>query len=156
MEIFRNRSQWDSPLTANELIPPKKLKEVFMNYILVFIGGGLGSICRYFISSTVSQYINSVFPIGTFSVNLIGSFLMGFLFYLFQNIIIPIEVRILLTIGFLGEFTTFSSFSVETVNLLRVGENKYFLLNIILTNVVCLFFAIIGIYFAKFFTKTIK
>ena len=120
-----------------------------MNYLLVFIGGGLGSACRLFISSVINQHLRVIFPFGTFSVNVAGSFLIGFFFYLFQNLVVPVEIRILLTIGFLGGFTTFSSFSLETINLLRDGEYRLFLYNILLTNAACLIFTVMGIYLAK-------
>ena len=127
-----------------------------MVYIFIFIGGGLGSICRYFISSITNQHFNNIFPFGTLSVNLIGSFLIGLFFQLFQNIIVPIEIRIFILIGFLGGFTTFSSFSLESINLLRDGEYRYFLFNVILNNIACLLFSIIGIYLGKLITKSIR
>ena len=117
-----------------------------MSYIFVFIGGGFGSICRYFISSIVIHGTDIMFPFGTFSVNLLGSLLMGFFFQIFRDVFVPLEIRTMITIGFLGGFTTFSSFSIETVNLLRNSQYKYFFFNLILNNVVCLFFAILGIY----------
>lgn len=127
-----------------------------MSYIYIFIGGGLGSICRYFISSLINQNSNSILPFGTFSVNLIGSLLMGFFFYLFQKLVIPAELRIMITIGFLGGFTTFSTYCIESVNLLKEGENIYFLLNIGLTNIACLISAVLGIYLAKILLKFIN
>jgi fluoride exporter len=127
-----------------------------MNYLVIFFGGGLGAVCRFFVASLVNQRVGILFPIGTFSVNVIGSFIMGVLFSLFQNITVSLETRALLTIGFLGGFTTFSSFSIETVNLLRDGEYRLFLYNLVFTNVTCLLVTISGLYSARLFTRFIR
>lgn len=124
-----------------------------MHYILIFIGGGIGSICRYFISTFASQYIYHIFPLGTLPVNVIGSFFMGFFFYLFQNSTIPAEVRLLLTVGFLGGFTTFSAFSMETISLLKNGATSSAIFNIIITNTFCLSSTVAGVYLAKIAAK---
>ncbi len=127
-----------------------------MNYLYIFFGGGLGAVSRFFVASLINQKVGTLFPIGTFSVNVIGSFVMGFLFYLFQNITVSIETRAFLTIGFLGGFTTFSSYSIETVNLLRDGEYRLFLCNLVFTNVTCLLVTISGLYSARLLTRLIR
>ena len=127
-----------------------------MIYIFIFIGGGLGAVCRYFISLITTQQFNNIFPFGTLTVNLIGSFLIGLFYYFFQNVIVPIEIRIFIMIGFLGGFTTFSSFSLESINLLRDGEYRFFILNVIINNIACLLLSIIGIYLGKLITKLIR
>jgi len=124
-----------------------------MQYFFIFLGGGLGSTCRYLISSILVQGSGLAFPFGTLIVNLLGSFFMGFFFHIFQSNIVPLEIRIMVTIGFLGGFTTFSSFSIETLNLLRNGEYKYFIINLILNNVTCLLSATLGIYLGNMFVK---
>ena len=120
-------------------------------YLTVFAGGGIGSLCRYLVSSVVNGQTKALFPFGTFTVNCAGSLLVGFFFYLFERCTIPSGLRILLMTGFLGGFTTFSSFSMETINLFRGGENRLFLLNLVGTNACCLFLTGAGIYCAKLF-----
>ena len=127
-----------------------------MIYIFIFIGGGLGAVCRYFISLITTQQFNNIFPFGTLTVNLIGSFLIGLFFHFFQNVVVPIEIRIFIMIGFLGGFTTFSSFSIESINLLRDGEYRFFILNVIINNIACLLLSIIGIYLGKLITRSIR
>ncbi len=109
------------------------------NYLLVFAGGGLGAAARYWLSGLVYQRLGSEFPSGTLLVNVIGCFLIGVLMSVFEErfILYP-SLRIFLAIGILGGFTTFSSFSFETVALLRDGEVLYASANVFLSVVTCL------------------
>jgi len=127
-----------------------------MHRLLIFVGGGLGSLCRYGVSSLINQNTAVVFPFGTLAVNIAGSFIMGFLFQLFDNVLVPTEMRTLLLIGFLGGFTTFSSYSIETINLLREGEIRFFFTNVLMTNAACLLAALIGLYAAGIAIKFIR
>ena len=93
-------------------------------YIFVFLGGGLGAVCRYLATSFFAVRFGSAFPYGTLFVNVSGSFLMGVLMGLlplfpFGDKYLPENLRLLLAVGFLGGFTTFSSFSMETLTLLQ-------------------------------------
>ena len=124
-----------------------------MQYLLLFLGGGLGAVSRFALSSFINQRMNLLFPIGTISVNVIGSFVMGFVFYLFQNVTIAVETRIFITVGFLGGFTTFSSFSIETISLLRDGEYRFFVYNLLFSNLFCLLAAFGGLSIAKIVTR---
>ena len=124
-----------------------------MQYLSVFFGGGLGAVCRFFLSSLINQKSGIIFPVGTLSVNVTGSFIMGFLFYLFQNVTFSVESRVFLSVGFLGGFTTFSSFSIETINLLRDGEYRLFLYNLVFSNLLCLLSSFSGLAIAKIVTR---
>ncbi len=94
-----------------------------MNVALVFLGGGIGAAARYGLQGLVYRFLPATFPYGTIAVNILGSFLIGFLMAFFEErfLVMP-SLRVFLTIGVLGGFTTFSSFSYETVMLLRTGS----------------------------------
>jgi len=99
------------------------------------IGGGiLGTVARYVLAGMVYQKIGSDFPYGTLIVNLVGCFLVGFFDTIFQEkfLFSPI-LRIFLMTGFCGAFTTFSTFILETANLIRGGETSRAFLNVILS-----------------------
>ena len=109
-----------------------------MNTVLaVGIGGFFGAISRYLIATWVQKFSSSsFFPVGTLSVNVLGSFLIGFLYLYFSQTIHPTLKAMLIT-GFLGALTTFSTFSLETLLLLQEGlylkAGLNILLNITLT-----------------------
>lgn len=109
---------------------------MMQNAGLVFLGGGLGAVCRYLVTTQVGARFGTMFPWGTLSVNLLGSLLMGWILGLILLLTertgsgLGEAVRLLLTVGFLGGFTTFSSFSMETLTLLRGGSLFYALANI--------------------------
>jgi CrcB protein len=110
-----------------------------MNILLVFIGGGLGAAARYLLQGAVYRFTGSAFPYGTIVVNVLGCFLIGLLMSsLEERFLAAPPLRIFLTIGILGGFTTFSSFSYETMVLLREGDLMAGGLNIIASMVLCL------------------
>lgn len=93
--------------------------------LLIFLGGGIGSACRYLVSTTINRHLCDSFAWGTMTVNLIGCLLIGFLVGLIDRSILPKEYRLILISGFLGGFTTFSSFSLESIGMFRekaIGE----------------------------------
>ena len=94
-----------------------------MKIILVIgIGSCIGGICRYLLSQFIQNKFLSTFPFGTMSVNIIGCLLIGIIFGLSERGNFTAEWRLFLVTGFLGGFTTFSSFSNETVGMLRDGQ----------------------------------
>jgi len=99
-------------------------------YFLVAFGAAIGGTLRYWMAGVVQKIFSSTFPFGTLSVNILGSFILGFIiFFLDSGELISSEMRIFLTVGFCGGFTTFSTFSFETINLLRNTEYFYAFLN---------------------------
>ena len=113
--------------------------------LLVAGGGAVGSVCRFLTSSTVQRFTNTDFPFGTLSVNIIGSLVMGFLYViLVERSSMSMEWRALLLIGLLGGFTTFSSFSIETMNLLEQALWLKVITNIVASVVTCLFATWLG------------
>ena len=112
----------------------------------IALGGALGAILRYAVSNGVHILLGRSFPFGTLSVNVLGSLLMGFLYIiLIERISNNMGLRAMLIIGFLGAFTTFSTFSIETFNLLESGEAFKALTNILVSVVLCLLAAWIGV-----------
>ena len=93
-----------------------------MTLFVIGLGGALGAISRYLTSGWVQSVSNSFFPWGTMAVNILGSLALGFLMVWLQSTAATAEVRGLITVGFLGSFTTFSTFSYETAAMLRDGE----------------------------------
>lgn len=99
------------------------------NILIVGLGGGVGSILRYLCQKWINESYQHNFPLATFLVNVFGCLLIGIFYALGEkgNILSP-QTRLLLATGFCGGFTTFSTFAFENMNLLRTGDNFYFLL----------------------------
>jgi CrcB protein len=115
------------------------------NYIMVAIGGALGSVARLWISTLVAQRFGEIFPIGTLLVNVTGSFLMGFLAAFAKSGQIATSARAFLMIGICGGYTTFSSFSLQNLQLLQSGKYYYAALNAALSLVLCLIAVWLGL-----------
>ncbi|QDP01277.1 fluoride efflux transporter CrcB [Thalassotalea sp. PS06] len=119
----------------------------WQTYLFVAIGGACGASLRYFISQMVLIWLGKGFPFATLLVNITGSLLMGFLYGLIQQGIIEVVVyRTLIGIGFLGAFTTFSTFSLDTLLLMQQGEIIKAMLNVLLNVVLCVLAAALGMY----------
>lgn len=87
--------------------------------IYVFLGGGTGSMLRYYAQTLINKGVVCNFPLGTFTVNVVGSFLIGIFYVLSERLNLSPETRLMLTVGFCGGFTTFSTFSTESLNLFK-------------------------------------
>lgn len=110
-----------------------------MQILAIAGGGALGALGRFWMSNAVYRLLGRDFPWGTLAVNTLGSFLMGLLFVLFvERFGIGTQVRAAVLVGFLGAFTTFSTFSFETLNLIEEGALGVAFLNMWLSLMVCL------------------
>ena len=110
-----------------------------MHWFAVAIGGALGAMARYAVSTWIFSISSHKFPYATLSVNVLGSFVMGLLFvFIVERAALPAEMRGLLMIGFLGAFTTFSTFSLDAIGLWQNGHLFLALVYVLATVVLCL------------------
>ncbi|WP_316359539.1 fluoride efflux transporter CrcB [Candidatus Neptunichlamydia sp. REUL1] len=119
--------------------------------ILIGVGGGIGAICRFLLSRSVQLTFPFVFPLGTLVVNLLGSFFIGFLSILILNRFgaMGTELRALLLVGLLGGFTTFSTFSLESIELWENGAGIKLIFYLLLSVALGLFAAYGGLILGK-------
>jgi fluoride exporter len=104
------------------------------NVLAVGAGGFLGAIARYGVGLWIGQRWGRSFPLGTFVINVSGSFIIGLVMTLFtERLMVNPQVRLLVAVGFLGAFTTFSTFELETGNLLRDSEWMLAAMNVVLS-----------------------
>jgi fluoride exporter len=111
------------------------------SYFWIAVGSALGGVARYWFSGVVARLIGETFPWGTLVVNVTGSFIIGFFATLTGpdgRLLVPGVARQFVMIGICGGYTTFSSFSLQTLNLATEGEYLYAALNIMLSVVLCL------------------
>ena len=107
---------------------------MMINFLTIGIGGFLGAIARYGVAVWIGRQWGRSFPLGTFVVNVSGSFLIGLLMSLFtERFMVNPQWRLLFVVGFLGAYTTFSTFEYETGTLLRDGEWLIASLNMVLS-----------------------
>ncbi|MEJ2142163.1 MAG: fluoride efflux transporter CrcB [Gammaproteobacteria bacterium] len=117
-----------------------------LNLFAIAGGGAIGALMRFWISNSIYALYGRNFPYGTLFVNVMGSLLMGFLFVMLnERFNLDPVWRAALLIGLLGAFTTFSTFSIETLNLMTSGEVFKAAINIILSVVVCIFATWLGV-----------
>lgn len=118
------------------------------NLLLISSGGILGTCSRYMVFVLTESFVGKTFPLGTLIVNSFGALLAGLLFGIFGFSESFKDYRLFCIVGFLGAFTTFSAYSVETINLFFDGKIKLGVLNILLNNVLSIAFVILGFYLA--------
>jgi CrcB protein len=123
-----------------------------MNVILlVAVGGAVGSVARYLMASSIQTATGWAFPLGTVLVNILGCFLIGILYVLLVARPDPRhDLRALLMVGVMGGFTTFSSFSLETVTMAMNGNFGGATLNVVISIAACLAGTILGVTLARF------
>ena len=121
-----------------------------MDAVVVFVGGGVGATLRYWIGGAVYRVMGSDFPYGTLLVNVLGCLIIGLLMPVFnERFLVQPKLRLFLTIGMLGGFTTFSTFSFETISLLREGSYLDGGANILSSLLICLGATWMGIVLGK-------
>jgi CrcB protein len=126
------------------------VQQVKILYIGIF--GGLGCVSRYLVSGWVYALAGRALPYGTLAVNVAGSFLLGLIMeWSLRSTLLSPELRFGITVGFMGGFTTFSTFSYETVRLLEEGSLAAAGANMVLNLLVCVVAALLGIYLARQF-----
>jgi CrcB protein len=114
--------------------------------LTVFVAGAAGAVCRYLLDGFVQERWDGPFPMGTFTVNILGAFLLGTLTgFVTAHTSVPQVVRVGLGTGFIGAFTTFSTLAYESLRLLREGAPRYAAANLLGSTVAGLLVASAGL-----------
>ena len=124
-------------------------KKIMLNILAIMAGGSIGAACRHGMFLFVQRFAGPVFPAGTLAVNLLGSFLIGFIWCLFDETHWSHEWRLFVFTGLLGGFTTFSTFTRETFQLFRAGAWKTALLYATFSNIFGILLVFCGIILCK-------
>lgn len=124
-----------------------------MNQVLaIAIGGALGALSRYWVVGMVSALFSRAFPFGTLAVNIMGSFLIGLCYVIIvEKLEGAAQWHAILMVGFIGAFTTFSTFSLETLVLIQEGRLPAAGLYIVSSVLICLLAVMVGMWLAKQF-----
>ena len=124
--------------------------------VYIAIGGAAGALLRYSVSGITYKYFGGFLPWGTLAVNMIGCFAIGFLWQIFEVIGSSPNSRAFIFIGILGAFTTFSTFGLESFNLIREGQTGYAITNIVLSNVLGLVLVFAGFILSRYMMTLIR
>lgn len=123
-----------------------------LQILVIMLGGALGALLRFVLSSVITNKLGSTFPYGTLTVNVMGSFVMGLLaFLMVEKMQLDPLLRLGIFVGFLGAFTTFSTFSMETLNLFEQGKSLIALLNMFVSVTFSLLAVWLGVVVGKMF-----
>ena len=123
-----------------------------MTYLAVAFGGALGAMARYWVYNAFMKMTDSKFPWTTLSVNIVGSFLIGIVFVLLtERAEFSPEMRGMIAVGFLGAFTTFSTFSMDTIGLLEQGHFASAITYVLSSVLVCIIAAWLGLTLSRVF-----
>jgi CrcB protein len=119
--------------------------------LLIFFGGGLGSVTRYLLINYFNKIIPGSIPYSTILVNLLGALIIGIIYYFVATrVVLNEHLKIFLTIGFLGAFTTFSTFNLDFFKLIESGNFSSAIIYATITFIGTVTLFYIGFYFAKF------
>ena len=121
-----------------------------MKWALLFLAGGVGTLARYCLSGVAGQILGSRFPYGTLMINLLGCFFIGFLVALTQEkLLISENLKLFLMVGFIGAFTTFSTFIFETSSFLKNGQFAAAFFNVIVSLIIGFLFFELGFWLGE-------
>jgi len=125
-------------------------------YIFLATGGAIGTLFRYSLSGLTYRFTDGIFPWGTLLVNLAGSFVIGLLWGFFEIENMSPGMRNFVFVGILGGFTTFSTFSLESCNLLRDGEISLAISNILASNIAGIALVFAGLFISRYIINLVK
>jgi CrcB protein len=123
---------------------------MILKIIAVAAGGSVGAAFRYLIYYYFERQHSSVFPWATLLVNLLGSFLIGFLWGYLDRVFVTTGIRLLIFVGLLGSFTTYSTYAFDVMNLFREGEFRLMVAYVLGSNLLAIGLAFTGYYLTRF------
>ncbi|HNX58998.1 MAG TPA: fluoride efflux transporter CrcB [Spirochaetota bacterium] len=127
-----------------------------MGYLCVLAGSAAGGLSRYLLSRGISVVSSGVFPVGTMVINLTGCFIIGFLSGVIEYKVVPPNLRLFLQTGFLGGYTTFSTFGLETFSLMKSGEMSLALVNVVVSAVIGVALVFAGYMVSQVILRTVR